>query len=145
VEEVIDQHIAVSHVKNKSAERNYGKWWKTRLKGKRLNGITPSSLEEAQRSPSSMGHSAQFLRHVLNKAVRDGKVERNPFCQITLPRVNCGKNRFLSPQEESALLSTLGSIYGENPATHIDQRNFYSRILYQRCRLMAYKESLGIP
>jgi hypothetical protein len=32
------------------AERFFGKWWKAYFKGKRLNAITVTALEEARRS-----------------------------------------------------------------------------------------------
>lgn len=203
-EELIANHVAVSTVKNQSAEKHYGEWWKGWLKGKRLNAITPALIEEAQRdllaeglAPQTALYYMKFLRHILNKAVRDGKVEKNPFAQVKLPKVTTGKTRFLTQEEEEALIQKIGSPYrswvrlailtgkrlseqfgmkwadvdlergiltlpttkaggvqyvhlneeaktilrgfeswqrskwvfpSENPATHLDQRNFYSRI-----------------
>jgi len=118
-EEIIDQHLVVSTVKNQSAEKHYGKWWKSHLKGKRLNGVTAAVLEEALHlilaeghSPQTVVHYMKFLRHVLNKAIRDGKIEKNPFSQVKLPKVSSGKTRFLTFEEETFLLSKLGPIYG---------------------------------
>jgi site-specific recombinase XerD len=111
--------VAVSTVKNQSAEQHYGAWWIERLNGKRLNGITPTLLEEAQRDLLADGlasqtvlHYMKFLRHVLNRVVRDGKLERNPFVQVTLPKVTCGKTRFLTLEEETTFRETLGNPYG---------------------------------
>jgi hypothetical protein len=42
IEEPITAHVAVSTVKNQSAEQHYGAWWIERMKGKRLSGITPA-------------------------------------------------------------------------------------------------------
>lgn len=204
LEELITAHVDVSTVRNQSAEKHYGEWWKGRLKGKRLNAVSPALLEEAQRDLLAEGLAAQtvlhymkFLRHVLNKAVRDGNVEKNPFARVKLPKVATGKTRFLTQAEEAALVKKLGAPYGtwmrfavltglrlseqfslkwadvdlergilallntkaghvqyvhlnqeakailrgfnswqrstwvfpsENPATHLDQRNFYTRI-----------------
>ncbi|MDR4470659.1 MAG: tyrosine-type recombinase/integrase [Nitrospira sp.] len=118
-EELITAHVAVSTVKNQSAEKHYGKWWKDRLKGKRLNAVTPPLLEEAQReliaegfAPQTVMHYMKFLRHIMNKAVRDGKVEKNPFAHIRLPKVAMGKTRFLTQEEEAALARRLGIPYG---------------------------------
>lgn len=119
LEELIANHVAVSTVKNQSAERHYGEWWTDRLKGKRLNAVTPSLLEEAQRdllaeglAPQTALHYMKFLRHILNKAIRDGKVEKNPFARIKLPKAAAGKTRFLTAEEETALLDRLGHPYG---------------------------------
>lgn len=119
VEELIAGHVAVSAVKNQSAEKHYGEWWKDQLKGKRLNAVTPTLLEDAQRelmaeglAPQTVVHYMKFLRHILNKAVRDGKLEKNPFAQVKLPKVASGKTRFLSHEEERALIEKIGTPYG---------------------------------
>ncbi len=118
-EECIDQHLSVSTVKYHRTEAHYGTWWKQRLKGKRLNGITPADLERAQRdlrakdlAPQTILHYLKFLRHVLNVAVRDGKLEKSPFTQVTMPKVSKGRTRFLTPQEETTVLEHLGLVYG---------------------------------
>ena len=59
-----------------------------------------------------MVHYLKALRHVLNKAVRDGKLDRNPFARVQLVKVRNGKTRFLTPEEESRLLEQLGLNYG---------------------------------
>lgn len=115
-EELITAHVNVSKVKNQAAEKHYGEWWKARLKGKRLNAITPALLDEAQRNLQAEGLAAQtiihymkFLRHILNKAVRDGNVEKNPFATVTLPKVSTAKTRFLTSEEEAALITRLAT------------------------------------
>jgi site-specific recombinase XerD len=119
LEELITAHVDVSTVRNQSAEKHYGEWWKGRLKGKRLNAVSPALLEEAQRDLLAEGLSAQtvlhymkFLRHILNKAVRDGNVEKNPFARVKLPKVATGKTRFLTQAEEAALVKKLQAPYG---------------------------------
>ena len=118
-ETVIDTHLTVSTVKNQPAEKNYGAWWTARLKGLRLNGISPALLEEAQRDLFAAGkaqqtvlHYMKFLRHLLNEAVRHGKLERNPFDNVTLPKIPKPKSRFLTIEEEARLLTQLGPTYG---------------------------------
>ena len=88
-------------------------------KGVRLNHVKATVIEDAQRAllaqnlaPQTVLHYLKSLRHVLNKAVRDGKLERNPFAQVQLVKVQNGKTRFLSPDEETRLLDKLGPIYG---------------------------------
>jgi integrase len=120
IEEPITAHVAVSTVKNQSAEQHYGAWWIERMKGKRLSGITPALLEDAQRNLLADGLASQtvlhymmkFLRHILNRAVCDGKLERTPFIQVTLPKVMCGKTPFLTLAEEATLREMLGNPYG---------------------------------
>lgn len=62
-------------------------------------------------TPQTVLHYMQFLRHVLNVAVRDGKLERSPFTKVTLPKVRTGRTRFLIPQKERTLLEKLGATY----------------------------------
>ncbi len=119
VETLIDSYLKVSAVKNQAAERNYGMWWKRRLKGLRVDSVTPALLEDAQRGLFAEGkaqqtvlHYMKFLRHLLNRAVRDGQVERNPFDRVTLPKIPKGKTRFLSLAEEARLVAELGPTYG---------------------------------
>ncbi|MDC8450806.1 MAG: tyrosine-type recombinase/integrase [Nitrospira sp.] len=119
IEDLITAHLAVSTVKNRAGEKHYGDRWKARLKGKRLNAVTPALLEEMQRdllaeglAPQTVLHYMKFLRHIFNKAVRDGKLKRNPFAQVKLPTVSTGRTRFLTMEEEQALLTKLGHPYG---------------------------------
>lgn len=119
VEELLTRHSEMTTVKNKATEKFYMTWWIDRLKGLRLNHVTPALIEEAQRdllakqyAPQTVVHYLKALRHVLNKAVRDGKLDRNPFARVKLVKVQNGKTRFLSPEEEARLLDKLGPIYG---------------------------------
>ncbi|MCB9774687.1 MAG: site-specific integrase [Nitrospiraceae bacterium] len=119
----IDQYVGKLSVSGKSAktqyeERRYGEWWKTRLAGKQLSHITPSDLDEAKEKLVGKGYAAEtikhylkFLRHALNLAVRDSKVEKNPFSRFTMPKTGHGKTRFLTMMEEAALLKALGQPY----------------------------------
>jgi len=136
VTETIDRYLATLPSSDKKPrtirdEKMYGQWWKARLKDKRLHHITPAVLEDAKHalttheygkkekgsvpkrySVQTIIHYMKFLRHVLNVAVRDGKLDRNPFARIKLPRISVGNTRFLSPEEEATLLKKLGSTYG---------------------------------
>ena len=119
IEELLTRHAETTTVKNQAAEKHYMAWWKEQLKGVRLNHVKATVIEDAQRAllaqnlaPQTVLHYVKSLRHVLNKAVRDGKLERNPFAQVQLVKVQNGKTRFLSPDEERRLLDKLGPIYG---------------------------------
>jgi len=105
-------------VKNLWAEKHYAQWWKERFPGRRINAMTPASLEDAMRAltadnlaPQTIVHYMKYLRHVLNVAVRDGKLEKTPFSKVTLPKVRTGRTRFLSLDEERTILEKLGPIY----------------------------------
>ena len=113
------RHTETTTVKNQAAEKHYMAWWNERLKGVRLNHVKATVIEDSQRellaqnlAPQTVLHYLKSLRHVLNKAVRDGELERNPFAQVQLVKVQNGKTRFLSPDEETLLLDKLGPIYG---------------------------------
>jgi site-specific recombinase XerD len=104
--------------KTQYEERRYAKWWKARLAGKRLTHITPSVVIEAKEALMCKGYSAEtikhylkFLRHVLNVAIRDDKLEKNPFAKVDLPKVPTGRTRFLTVVEENLLLAALGLPY----------------------------------
>jgi integrase len=136
IDEIIDRYLAILPSSGKKPrtirdEKMYGEWWKARLKGKRLHHITPSVLDDAKHalatheygkktkdsppkrySAQTIVHYMKFLRHVLNVAIRDGKLERNPFTRVKLPRVSIGNTRFLSLEEETKLLKKLGPTYG---------------------------------
>ena len=119
IEELLTRHAETTTVKNQAAEKHYMAWWTTRLKGQRLNHVTPVAIEAAQRdllaqnlAPQTVLHYLKSLRHVLNNAVRHGQLDRNPFARVQLVKVQNGKTRFLSPDEETHLLDKLGPIYG---------------------------------
>jgi site-specific recombinase XerD len=119
VEELLTRHAETTTVKNQAAEHHYMAWWKARLKGLRLTHVTAAVIEDAQRAllaqnlaPQTVVHYLKALRHVLNHAVRDGHLDRNPFARVQLVKVQNGKTRFLSPDEETRLLEQLGPIYG---------------------------------
>lgn len=116
--ECIAKHLTTLTVKYPKAETAYGKWWVEYCGGKKIHAITPKDLESAQQklharqfAPQTVLHYMKFFRHVLNKAVRDGRIERNPFARITLPKIGKGKTRYLTPQEEARLLKALGTPY----------------------------------
>ena len=53
--------------------------------------MTADVIEDAQRdllakqyAPETVVHYLKALRHVLNKAVRDGKLDRNPFAHVDM-------------------------------------------------------------
>lgn len=118
----LDRYLATQAGKTAgtmAAERYYAAWWKDRLAGTRLNAITPAVLEEAKRELAARGlasqtvlHYLKFLRHVLYVAIREGRLERNPFARVPLPKVRPTRTRFLSVEEEAALVTALGPGYG---------------------------------
>ncbi|GJL57825.1 MAG: integrase [Nitrospirales bacterium] len=106
--------------KTQYEEKRYGEWWKTRLAGKRLSHITPADLDSVKRELTEKGHTGEtikhylkFLRHVLNEAIRGDKLEKTPFARFTMPKVSQGRTRFLTMEEESALLQALGEPYAQ--------------------------------
>ncbi|MBP8257540.1 MAG: phage integrase SAM-like domain-containing protein [Opitutaceae bacterium] len=80
-----------------------------------LNAITPAALERARtlltdegRTPQTVNRYLAFLRRVLNKAVRDGKIATNPVSRLKMVREYAGKTRFLTPGEEHRLCDAWG-------------------------------------
>ena len=136
-EALIDAYMKDNTKKSVKDDQHHADWWKDRLKGKRLNHITPALIDGIQaelfrtgytrRKPNkdekepvplvpfsrqTVLHYMKFLRHVLNVAVRHGKLERNPFDRVELPKVSANRTRYLTPEEEAKVLKALGSTYG---------------------------------
>jgi len=85
VEELLTRHAETTTVKSKATEQHYMRWWAARLKGQRLNHVTATVIEDAQRdllatpyAPQTVVHYLKALRHVLNNAVRDGQLTAIP-------------------------------------------------------------------
>ena len=135
VEAVIDRYlltIATKKPMTQVAERFFAQWWKDYFTGKRLNAITAGALEEARQSllatvvvepkekgdvdilmtPQRVNRYMEWLRHMLNIAVREGKLASNPVLKLTMYKEPKGKTRFLSMEEETVLLEKLGPIHG---------------------------------
>jgi hypothetical protein len=71
IEELLARHAETTTVKNKATERYYMGWWVERLKGLRLNHVTPAMIEDAQRdllanqyAPQTVVHYLKALRHL---------------------------------------------------------------------------------
>ncbi|MDI3462117.1 MAG: Phage integrase [Nitrospira sp.] len=114
--EVLEEYLTAFTGRSERDERRYKKTWLNLLPGVRLNAITPALLEsvrgklsEGGRSPQTVNRYMQFLRRVLSKAVRDGKLASNPVSRIKMFKEPAGRLRFLSPEEEQVLCSAVGA------------------------------------
>jgi integrase len=120
VEAVIDRYLVTAKTKKAYYdEQFFGRWWKAWFKGERLNAITPQRVEDAKEhlakkgiSPSRINRYQAWLRHVLNVAIRDGKLTVNPTAKVKMLKEPKGKTRYLSIEEEAKLLEQLGPKYG---------------------------------
>ncbi len=63
-------------------------------------------------TPQRVNRYMEWLRHVLNGAVREGKLVGNPVLKLSMYKEPKGKTRFLSMEEEKVLLEKLGPIHG---------------------------------
>ena len=101
LEEVLDGYIAAFTGRSKRDEERFRRKWVAIFPAARLNAITPTALENARaqlsegRTPQTVNRYMGFLRRVLNKAVRDGKLASNPVSRIKMFREPAGKTRFL--------------------------------------------------
>ena len=117
LEEVLDGYIAAFTGRSKRDEERFRRKWVAIFPAARLNAITPTALENARaqlsegRTPQTVNRYMGFLRRVLNKAVRDGKLASNPVSRIKMFREPAGKTRFLSPEEEGLLCQKIGDLY----------------------------------
>jgi len=99
-------------------EKYYAEWWKRRLKGKRVNQVTAQLVTDAKRDLTTDGYAAQtivhylkFLRHVLYAMIGKAKLTDNPFETVALPKLRPTRTRFLSSEEERALIEAIGVRY----------------------------------
>ncbi len=120
VEDVIDRYLVTAKTKKAYYdEQFFGRWWKAWFKGERLNAITPQRIEDAKQhlaekeiSSSRINRYQAWLRHMLNVAIRDGKLTTNPTAKVRMSREPKGKTRYLSIGEETKLVEQLGQKYG---------------------------------
>lgn len=95
-------------------DQTYKTWWLDRCARLTLTDCTPAWIDEQRRhlerqglAPQTVLHYLKFLRHLLNRAVRDEILPGNPFTKVRLPKVAPAAVRFLSPAEERRLLKAL--------------------------------------
>ena len=117
--EVLEQYIATFTGRSMRDEKRFALKWKTLCPGMRINQLTPAFLEQKQiklnkegRTPQTTKKYMTFLRRVLYKVVRDGKLTSNPVARMKLHKETTGRTRFLSPEEEAQLMGALGPEYG---------------------------------
>src|SRR5262249_7265887 len=55
-------------------------------------------------TPATVNREFAFLKHLFNVAIRDGKTERNPVAKLKMLREPSGRVRYLSDEEEQALI-----------------------------------------
>src|SRR3989442_723940 len=116
--DVIESHMASNTNKTAQGDRHYADFWIAWFPGATLRTVTPEAIEKAKHHLTGKGLAAQtvahylkFLRHVLNIAARDGKLERNPLAKVAFPKLHKGSLRFLSLEEEGRLCAAMGPTY----------------------------------
>lgn len=83
---------------------------KARFAGKTLDEITPQDIDRlkselaAERAPATVNRYLACLKHLYNRAIRDGNARGNPVKAVSLFRENNARVRWLAPEEEKALL-----------------------------------------
>jgi len=117
LKELIQGYMATNTKKTVKNDWCYARLWSKRFSEVRLNGINPEAIDQAKHDLShglsnrGVVHYLKFLRHVLNLAVKKGKLSRNPFAEVEMPKLSKGRLRFLSLDEEGRLLKAIGARY----------------------------------
>ncbi len=118
LDEVLKEYLAGFRGKTKRDEIRFSRKWTILFPGAGLNALTTATLERARtllteegRTPQTVNRYMAFLRQVLNKAVRDGKIATNPVSRLKMVREFAGKTRFLTPDEEQRVCEALGPEY----------------------------------
>jgi integrase len=124
--DVLTAYMAQNRKRTRNEDERFQRFWTERFPNGRLAQITPAVIEQVKQellcrrvsekqdrtlTPQTVMHYLKFLRHVLNRAVRDGHLSRNPFAQVTMPKPRTGRLRFLSLEEEQALYDKLPPQY----------------------------------
>lgn len=111
---IADYLVSVEPVKRSYRDdARYGAAWTERFGARTLDDITAGDVEKikadrlASVSPATVNRELAFLKRVFNVAMRDGKSERTPFAKLRLLPEPSGRTRYLSDDEESALLRAL--------------------------------------
>jgi|CXWL01.1.fsa_nt_gi integrase len=114
--DLLEAYMVAFTGRSRRDETRFKKKWLELLPGARLNAVTPAALEKIQaqlaagaRTPQTVNRYMQFLRRVLNRAVRDGQLQVNPVSRMKLFRESVGRTRFLSPEEEAQICQALGA------------------------------------
>jgi hypothetical protein len=116
VQDAIDRYLQrTTTKKDQRGNRCFARWWGERFTGQRLNAIGTGALEAARQdlltkgcSPQRVNRYMEWIRHMLNMLVRDGKLPSNSAAKLTMYKEPSGKMRFLSEQEEAKLTEVLG-------------------------------------
>jgi len=115
---VIDEYLKSTKSRKRSwkDDERHGRRWKDRFVGHALDEITTAELESIRTErlesikAATVNREFAFLRRVFNIAIRDGKTEqRNPVAKIGMLREPSGRVRYLSDEEETRLMKSLGS------------------------------------
>jgi integrase len=124
---VIREYLAAAKATKRSFrnDERYGKTWIQRLGSRNLEELPPADLERIRTerlagrrndtenkkrcsvTPATVNREFAFLKHVFNVAIRDGKTERNPVAKLKMLREPSGRVRYLSDEEEQALVGKL--------------------------------------
>jgi len=119
LKDFVETYMTTNRNKTVKEDRRYAKFWAERCPRLTLIGVSPTLIEQVKTelytknlADQSVLHYLKFLRHILNRAVRDGKLSRNPFVQVKLPKIPKQQLRYLNLEEEEKLLAELGPEYG---------------------------------
>ncbi len=101
--------------------RNYKKtqcfftFWEQHYGAMGVRSITPTLIEQAQqrlidakKSPATVNRYTDWLRHVLNREVRLGHLQANPFARVSRLREPEAPIYQYTPAQEMALIEALG-------------------------------------
>ena len=115
LQQVIADYMATSTKRSKKEDRRYEKLWNAHFLNAKLSSVTAATIEKVRQglldtglAPSSTNRALAFLRHVLNVAVRDGKLNTSPMVQVKFLKESPGRLRFLSLDEETKLCEAIG-------------------------------------
>ena len=108
----IDRYLeGITHVKSYTNQKRYGKWWKLILGKRLLPDITvediarlqAKAIKKGNRSPQTINRYLAFLKHVLNLAIKDDLISRNPVSSVKFYPEPRGRLRFLTDEEINKL------------------------------------------
>jgi len=111
----IDQQLEITESTHKDQRhrRIYGEFWKDKLGALPVGAVRPSDVEKAiqglraSRKAATANRYLAFLKRIFTAAQDDGLVDRNPVRPVKLVREPAGRIRWLTDEEEKAVLAQL--------------------------------------
>jgi integrase len=149
------------HVARKYLLPRFERYAQVRITTSDVKATLADELAEGRPSKSAISRHVLVLRVILQAAVEDGRLGRNPCVGVKLPPENARPMRFLTAEELVRVTGATGELYrpmvltaglgglrlGEFAGLRVDNVNLLKRMIYVKEQLLAVEGKLifGAP